>query len=190
LENIISTGPLFGKKPIHTQCQREKCCVKFVRGNFWNGRTFTSLADVNSQALQWCDSVNARVHRTTGEIPKERLPLEKLNPIQGHPVYAMKLTDTRKVSRDCYVSYHGNRYSVPWKHAGRESTVTELDGRLSVTIDGTVVAKHDILQGSGRISKNRERFDGLMKTVREQNLRQYSDVEKRDLSVYDSMAGE
>ena len=43
--------------------------MKFIRGNFWNGRVFTSLADVNSQGLQWCDRVNARVHRTTGEIP-------------------------------------------------------------------------------------------------------------------------
>jgi excisionase family DNA binding protein len=161
--------------------------IKFIRGNFWNGRTFTSLADVNSQALQWCDKVNAMVHRTTGEIPKERLPLEKLNPIQGHPVYAMKLTDTRKVSRDCYVSYHGNRYSVPWKHAGRESSVTELNGKLSVTVGGTVVAEHDILQGSGRISRHKEDFEGLLKTIKEQNLRQYSDVEKRDLSVYDSV---
>jgi len=52
----------------------------------------------------------------------------------------MKLTDTRKVSRDCYVSYRGNSYSVPWKHAGRESSVIELNGRLLVTVDGAVVA--------------------------------------------------
>ena len=164
--------------------------VKYVRSNFWNGNTFTSLADVNSQALQWCDRVNGDVHRTTGEIPRERLPLEKLNPVQGHPVYVMKLTDTRKVSRDCYVSYRANRYSVPWKHAGRESSVTELNGRLSVTVGGAVVAEHDVLQGSGRISRNREHFAGLLKAIKEQNLQHYSDVEKRDLAEYDTVAGD
>jgi hypothetical protein len=164
--------------------------MKYVRGDFWSGRTFTSPADVNGQALQWCDRVNGEVHRTTGEIPFDRLKLEKLNPVQGHPPYAMKLTDTRKVSRDCYVSYLGNRYSVPWKHAGREASVTELGGRLSVTVDGTVVAEHAMLQGGGRISRQKEHFDGLLKTVREGNLRQYADVEKRNLAEYDTLAGE
>ncbi len=164
--------------------------VKFVRGNFWNARPFTSLADLNAQALQWCDKVNGRVHRTTGEIPFDRLKLEGLNPIQGHPAYVMKLTDTRRVSRDCYVSYRGNRYSVPWKHAGREASVTELGGRLSVTVDGTVVAEHDMLEGSGRISRKREHFEGLLKAVRDENLRQYADVEKRDLAEYDTAGGE
>ena len=164
--------------------------VKFVRGNFWNALTFTSLADLNAQALQWCDKVNGRVHRTTGEIPFDRLKLEGLNTIQGHPVYVMRLTDTRRVSRDCYVSYRGNRYSVPWKHAGREASVTELGGGLSVTVDGTVVAEHDMLEGSGRISRKREHFEGLLKAVRDENLRQYADVEKRDLAEYDTAGGE
>ena len=164
--------------------------VKFARCNFWNGRTFTSLQDLNSQALQWCNKVNGQVHRTTGEIPFDRLPLEHLNPIQGRPAYVPHVTDTRRVSRDCYVSYLGNRYSVPWRHAGRESTVTESDGKLSVTVDGTVVAQHEVLQGSGRISRNSGHFEGLLKKVREQNLRRYGDVEKRDLSIYDTLAGE
>ena len=164
--------------------------VKFIRGNFWNGRVFSSLQDLNGQALQWCNRVNGQVHRTTGAVPFDRLPMEHLNPIQGHPAYAPHVTDTRRVSRDCYVSYYGNRYSVPWKHAGRESTVTESQGRLSVTVDGAVVAQHEVLQGTGRISRNSDHFDGLLKKVREQNLRQYGDVEKRDLSVYDTLAGE
>ena len=55
---------------------------------------------------------------------------------------------------------------------------------------GAVVTEHDILQGSGRISRHKEHFDGLLKTIKEQNLQHYSDVEKRDLSVYDSAGGE
>ncbi len=164
--------------------------IKFIRNNFWKGRAFTSVADANSQLLQWCNSVNGRVHRTTGGIPCERLKLECLNPIQGHPPYLMQHTDTRKVSRDCYISYRGNRYSVPWKHAGREATVTELNGRLSVTVDGAIVAEHDVLQGCGRISRVKEHFDGLLKTIKEENLRQYSDVEKRNLAEYDTVAGD
>jgi hypothetical protein len=61
---------------------------------------------------------------------------------------------------------------------------------LSVTIGGAVVAQHEVLQGTGRISRNSDHFDGLLKKVREQNMRQYGDVEKRDLSIYDTLAGE
>ena len=78
--------------------------------------------------------------------------------------------EMRKVSRDCYVSYKGNRYSVPWKYAGRESRIIEESSILKIEIDSVVVADHSILTGTGRISRNKEHFEGLLKAVREENL--------------------
>lgn len=37
------------------------------------GIKYSSLADLNGQALAWCNKVNAKVHATTNEIPFERL---------------------------------------------------------------------------------------------------------------------
>ena len=54
-------------------------------------------------------------------------------------------------------------------------------------IDSEVI-EHDILPGSGRISRKKEHFEGLLKVVRDQNFRNYSvDVEKRDLRQYEEV---
>ncbi len=159
--------------------------IKFVKGNFFNGRIFESLSDVNAQASEWMRKVNSQVHGTTGRIPVEALREENLNPMNTVPEYDPHVSVTRKVSRECYVWYKGNRYSFPWKYAGRECTVTEDNGKIGITVDSETV-EHDILPGSGRISRKREHFEGLLKSIREENIEQYGQVvEKRDLSKYE-----
>lgn len=51
--------------------------------------------------------------------------------------------EIRKVSRDCYVSYKGNRYSVPWKYAGRECRVIEESSMVKIQVDSAIVAEHE-----------------------------------------------
>ena len=53
------------------------------------------------------------------QIPKELLAMEKFNHVDRAPEYFTSKEETRKVSRDCYVSLNGNRYSVPWIYAGK-----------------------------------------------------------------------
>ena len=59
---------------------------------------------------------------------------EKLNPLTSVPPYMTRTKESRKIRRDCYVSYRGNRYSVPWIYAGRECKVIEesLSFRIEV----------------------------------------------------------
>jgi hypothetical protein len=83
----------------------------------------------------------------------------------------------------------GNRYSVPWKYAGRECNVIEESSMLRIEIDSNVVADHSILSGTGRISRKKEHFDGLLKAIREENTIVYTQiVEKRDLKSYDGVS--
>ena len=93
--------------------------IKYLRYNFWAGRSFESLPDINAQCNEWLQKVNSRIHGTTHEIPHERLKKEQLNPMDSVRDYSVRIEDVRKISRDCYVSYKGNRYSVPWVHAGK-----------------------------------------------------------------------
>ena len=52
--------------------------MKYVRGNFWPSVRFGDDADLNRQALGWCDGIaNERVHGTTGRIPKAMLAIER-----------------------------------------------------------------------------------------------------------------
>ena len=61
--------------------------TKYVRNNFWAGRSFESLSDINVQCQEWLRKVNAQVHGTTHEIPLERLKDERLNPLSTVPAY-------------------------------------------------------------------------------------------------------
>ena len=96
--------------------------------------------------------------------------------------------ESRKISRDCYISFKGNRYSVPWKYAGRECRVIEESSTLKIEVDATIVADHLILSGTGRISRKKEHFEGLLKAIREENSAVYGQiVETRDLKKYEDV---
>ena len=52
--------------------------VKYVRRNFWPSVRFTAAADLNRQAIEWCDVVaNERVHGTTGKVSRMMLEVER-----------------------------------------------------------------------------------------------------------------
>jgi transposase len=160
--------------------------VKYVKNNFYKGRAFTSMEDLNNQCMLWLEKVNSKIHGTTGRIPDEMAKEEDLNSIDGMPDYSIHINEHRKVSRDCYVSYEGNRYSVPWKYAGREASVSKTD-KIVIKIDDETII-HDILAGTGRISRNKAHFEGLLKSIRDQNLLKFEQsVEKRDLKKYEEM---
>ncbi len=175
--------------------------VGYVRRDFFLGRSFASIQDMNSQALLWLNRVNSSVHGTTHEIPLERLKSEGLKPIGGVPEYLVIREETRKISRDCFISYLGNKYSVPYKYAGREATLQIFEGKLRVIVGGEQVCEHEILTGSGRESKNKEHFRGLLGEIFKENKAamnkprqpllkfESQEVEKRSLSVYDAFSG-
>ena len=163
--------------------------IKYLRYNFWSGRTFESLSDINVQCREWLKKVNSQVHGTTHEIPLHRMKDERLNPLSTVPPYMTRKEESRKISRDCYVSYKGNRYSVPWKYAGRECRIIEESATLKIQVDSTIVADHAILTGTGRISRKKEHFEGLLKAIREENSAVYGQmVETRDLKRYEEVS--
>lgn len=175
--------------------------VKYVKRNFLAGREFTSLDDINSQRWGWMKRVNSKVHGTTHEVPLERLKEESLNPICGKPEYVIYVNHSRKVSRDCFVSYLANRYSVPYKYAGREATLKVGSEKLQIHIGGEMVCCHDLLAGKGRVSREKEHFKGLLKEIFEEGRNAQSkrlpfynftpdvDVEKRPLDYYEFKGG-
>ncbi len=175
--------------------------IGFVKDNFLYGRVFSSVDDVNDQARQWMEKVNHQVHGTTFEIPADRLLKEKLRNIKSIPPYLIKQREERLISKDCYVSLHGNRYSVPWQFARRNAGVEVIDNRVSIAVDGSVVCVHPLLEGRHNIARNNEHFEGLLKAARDENRGKMppiitqatpsskNTVEKRSLSEYDQLCG-
>ncbi|WMT44422.1 MAG: IS21 family transposase [Cuniculiplasma divulgatum] len=163
--------------------------IKYVRNNFWAGRTFESLSDINVQCREWLRKVNSQIHGTTHEVPVERWKKESLSPLSSVPAYMTRKEESRKISRDCYVSYKGNRYSVPWKYAGRECSIIEEPALVKIEIDSSIVAEHSPIPGTGRISRKKEHFEGLLKAIRDENSNVYSQaVETRDLKRYEEVS--
>jgi len=180
----------------------------FIRSNFFMGLDFSSLDDLNAKALAWCNKVNARVHGTTNEIPFDRLKNEKLTPMDSRTPYQIVLTEFRHVSRDCYISFRGNKYSVPWKNAGREAKLLIRETKLDIEIGSENVCTHEIVPGTHRLVKVKEHFAGLYKEIWHRNRNAHVrrierhgqseapvvllndpsvQVQKRDLAVYDAL---
>ncbi len=119
--------------------------VAYVRGNFWvRLLTVTSLDDLNAQAWQWLDeTANARVHGTTGQVPREQLAVENLRSIAGRPDYDTATVSHRQVTRDCFLSYAGVRYSVPASCCGQKVLVRETaEKTLEIWASNQRVAVH------------------------------------------------
>ena len=174
--------------------------IRFKRDNFLKGRQFGSFQELNSEARAWTRRVDSRPHGTTGVPPLQRLEEERpeLLLLSEKPPYVIVQRFNRKVARDCFVSFLGNKYSVPWKYAGREATLLVQDGTMSVQVGGEVACEHELRAGSGNVVRVRDHMKGLYKEVRSRNLLIQERgppkqsrlqvgpvVEQRSLSVYD-----
>ena len=173
--------------------------VGFVKRDFLMGSEFHSFSDLNHQAQSWLARINSTVHGTTNEIPAERLAKEGLRSYDKVPPYHNIRAERRKISRDSYVSYLGNRYSVPYRFAGRDCSLQISDKSLTVVVDRNAICTHEIRQGHSSISRDKEHFQGLLSEILKQNSNpkpKFSpsfkfiepDVEQRSLSIYDAFS--
>ncbi|QIY74318.1 DDE-type integrase/transposase/recombinase [Streptomyces sp. RLB1-33] len=73
--------------------------------------TFAELADA---CLTWCDAVNSRRHLATGQIPADRLDIERttLHVLPLDPL-TLALGEERVVGSDRTISFNAVRYSTP-----------------------------------------------------------------------------
>jgi transposase len=182
--------------------------VKYVRGNFWPGLHFRDLEDLNAQALAWLNTTaNPRVHGTTGEVPFTRLRSEGLQPADKALTYDTSLLTTRRSSKDCFISYAGNLYSVPAAYARKtvQVKITEAEELVICSEVGQELARHRVLFGRQERSVQADHYRGLgtpvsrveqeafVQELRPAERTMFWDapvVEVRPLSVYDRLLGE
>ena len=134
---------------------------RYVRQDFFLGRSFRSLEDLNRQFEQWRDEVaNARRHATTRRIVIEHFREEQpsLKPLPAGPFRAV-LSLERRVTRDGMVSIGGNLYSVPDCTRRRAVEVHVLADEIRIFEDDTLIASHPVLDGRGlrRIAEGHRR---------------------------------
>src|SRR6266567_67628 len=160
--------------------------------------SFTDLDDLNRQAHVWCERINARVHRTTHERPRDRREREPLAPLPQAFAWERFATEERKVSWDGYVSYDGVLYGLPSAPpvAGSVVQVRERHGVLSVWSAGQLLAELAKRSGSGEHVEHPDQFRNVAPAASRRaqivpigHLRPAPQVAKRDLAEYDQLCG-
>ena len=140
--------------------------ISYLHHSFFYARTFHDLDDLNAQCREWLESVaNRRMHGTTGEIPQERWEREKplLRSLPDGP-YLPLAAFSRRLSRDGFLSFHGNFYSVPEGINGRLLEVRPTLRELAVYQKGLHLVTHPLSfrRGEWVIAPEHKRREGTM----------------------------
>ena len=115
---------------------------RYIREDFFLGRSFRNLDDLNQQLRQWLDQVaNARVHATTRRVVAEHFAEErpKLQRLPAGP-FQVILRLERRITRDGMVSVDGNLYSVPNSTRRRPVEVHSTTGEIRIFEQDRLIA--------------------------------------------------
>lgn len=138
--------------------------IRYLRQSFLCGRAGSGVADLRNQLFRWTAEVALpRVHGTTHRVVREAWEEERpqLQPLAGRLPFPHLPAVVRRVSRDAYVSYQGNRYSVPWTAAGAEVLLHEQDGQLEIRQGREQLALHSLMAGKHQLCTVPAHHEGL-----------------------------
>jgi transposase len=80
---------------------------------------YGSFAELERACTDWCERINARVHRETHAVPADRLAIERehLHSLPAEP-HTVALGEERTVDDDQTIRFGSVRYSTPPGHVG------------------------------------------------------------------------
>ena len=174
--------------------------VDYVKDNFLKGREFSSLDELNAQALHWLENTcNVRMHATTKVRPVDRFEEErgKLTPVESVGVYDLVAPVKRTVSWESTICFQGSRYSVPPTFAGESVMVAAEGGMIMVRNGDQIVAEHQRAVRPGQSIMDKEHIAEVWRLVNEQTRlpdgrsfdpTQKPQVQTVPLSIFDEVA--
>jgi hypothetical protein len=138
----------FAARPCQVRAGNEKGrverAIRYVRDSFWAGRTFSSLAECNRQALAWRDEVAHQRRwpgedgRTVQQVFEEEQPRLLSPPLHPFSTDRIETVSSRKT---IYVRFDLNDYSIPPEAVGRPLTLAASDTAVRI-LDGAVEVAH------------------------------------------------
>lgn len=128
--------------------------VKYVKGNFFKGRSFTSGRDCDNQLKDWNKKANLRIHGTTRKVPQELFEQKEKRLLHNLPKEPFQIATpgTRKVYHDCHIYVNYNYYSVPYEYVGYEIDIELSKDLVKAYYKGREIAVHKKLTGKGEFS--------------------------------------
>lgn len=141
--------------------------VKYVKSNGLYGESFADWAALEAHLAQWLEeTANARIHATTGEVPRARYVRDEQPHMAAYltPTGLEELTVeaglTRQVDKTGLLAWKANKYSVPLAYQRARVGVLEQEGQLLIRdLDsGALIARHALASGKGAIVKNTHHY--------------------------------
>jgi len=111
---------------------------------FIESEVFLSREHLRNELKKFIQEENGRIHATTRERPRERLEKEQrfLQPLPERPIEFAR-AERRRVSKDCFISLDGVKYSVPWEYVKKEIEVQITATEVQLfTCRGSLIASH------------------------------------------------
>jgi hypothetical protein len=132
---------------------RTERAIRYIRSNFFAGRRFRDLDDLNTQALKWCETTALErrwqddLSRTVREVLEEER--EILLPLPNTPYP----TDERRevsISKTPYARFDLNDYSVPHTLVQKTVVISASIDTIRILVGNEVVASHQRSYDRGR----------------------------------------
>jgi hypothetical protein len=130
--------------------------IRYIRDNFFAGRVFSTLEQLNKEALDWClnESLDRIWRRGENTLVREAFQneKEKLNPLPPTPFPAQERINV-KIGKTPFARFYTNDYSVPMEYVKKpleilasHSTVKIIDGINIVAIHQRSWGKYETIE--------------------------------------------
>jgi transposase len=120
--------------------------MPYVRDSFWRGREFTSLAQMQAEAVRWSLQVAGRrpCRPLDGAAPAavfEAAEKDTLRPLPAEP-FVLATWARAKIGPDIHAQVDRVLYSVPWQHIGKTADVRLTATMVQFFVGGQLVKTH------------------------------------------------
>ncbi len=141
--------------------------IRYIRENFFAGRTWTDIADLNTQALSWCTgaSLNRIWEQSAGpktvgnaleEEKKSLVPLPLEPSIRNFHIQV-------RVGKTPFVRFDTNDYSVPYKYVCKTLDVYASQTTVTIFEEADELARHVRNYGKHQTIEDPKHFLELIK---------------------------
>lgn len=135
--------------------------IKYIQINFIAGRTFENNQELKNSLRDWLDNkCNNRIHGTTKKVPRAIFEDEEKYLLIPLPIndFSFPSLITRKVGKDCHITFSNNYYSVPYQYVNKIVEVI-LDTKLiKIVYDNQQVALHERCESKGQFITNKTHY--------------------------------
>src|SRR5579862_8238287 len=163
----------FAPRPCQVRAGNQKGrverAIRYVRDSFWAGRTFTTLAECNRQALVWRDQV-AHQRRWPGDNGRsvEQVFAEEQPRLLAPPLHPFSTDRIEAVCsrKTIYVRFDLNDYSIPPEAVGRPLTLAASDTTVRILDGAAEIARHQRTYDRRQLVLDPAHSAALLKTKR------------------------